>query len=335
MLRRLLPLVFAAILLLPNLVAADPIKLKLSFFTSDRSSIYQCELKPFVTAVNAEGKGLVEVVVYFSGAISPVQAKQPQLILDGAADMAIVVPSYSPKLFADSAVMELPGLFRDASEGSHIFGRLIESGGLKGYGDFLALSAVVSAGESIHSRKPIARLADLRGQRIRVNNQIEADTLRQFGAIPNELAVNGTMDSLAAGKVDGATVPAGLLFEFGFGRLTANHYMIRLGGVPHALLMSRAKFNKLPPQVQDILRKNSGAWLSRRTVACFADKNRQVLAQLEKDPRRHVVFPSAADLADSKRVFDRVTEHWASASPHNRQLLDRVKSEIARLRATE
>lgn len=41
---------------LPAMTAAEPVILELSFFTSDRSNIYQCQIKPFVDAVNADAQ---------------------------------------------------------------------------------------------------------------------------------------------------------------------------------------------------------------------------------------------------------------------------------------
>jgi len=135
---------------------AEPIELKFSFFTSDRSNIYQAAIKPFVDAVNNEGKGLIEIKVYFSGAISTVLAEQPQLVANDTADMGIIVPALSPERFGDSAVMELPGLYRDPREASLVFIRLIEAGTLEGYGDFFVIGAFVSGPEDVNSRKPIA-----------------------------------------------------------------------------------------------------------------------------------------------------------------------------------
>src|SRR3569832_2082678 len=91
---------------------AEPIVLKLSFYTSDRSTIYQCQVKPFVDAVNAEGAGLVRIEVYFSGAISPAQAEQPSLVRSGGADLAAIVPGATPDDFPDTTVFGAPGLFR-------------------------------------------------------------------------------------------------------------------------------------------------------------------------------------------------------------------------------
>jgi TRAP-type transport system periplasmic protein len=64
---------------------------------------------------------LLQVEVYFSGALGKDIAQQPQLLLDGAFDIAFVIPGYTPNQFPDNALMELPGQFRDMREGSFIY----------------------------------------------------------------------------------------------------------------------------------------------------------------------------------------------------------------------
>jgi len=99
MLRFISIAVSVGLLLLPKLAAADPINLKLSFFTSDRSVIYRNSVKPLVDAVNAEGAGVVHIDVYFSGAISAVQNQQPRLVSEDAADLALIVPGQTAGTF--------------------------------------------------------------------------------------------------------------------------------------------------------------------------------------------------------------------------------------------
>ena len=102
--------------LLPAASVAEPIKLKLAYFSSDRDAPYMAVLKPFVDAVNKDAKGILEVQIYPGGVLGRSYAQQAQLVLDGTADMAWVNPSLTPELFADVAVMQLPGLFRDLKE---------------------------------------------------------------------------------------------------------------------------------------------------------------------------------------------------------------------------
>jgi TRAP-type transport system periplasmic protein len=320
----------AAVLLWPALAAADPINLKLSFFTSDRSLIYQTSVKPFVDAVNAQGNGLIHIEVYFSGAISPVQSRQPQLVSDGKADLAVIVPAQSPERFYDCPALALPGLFPNTQIASRIYGDLANSGMLAGYEDFYIVGTFVSAPEAVNSRREIASMADLKGLRIRVNNMMEANTLQQFGAVPVVLPLNQTSDAVSAGTIDAATAPPSMLSEFGLGRVTTYHYMMGLGAVPTVLLMNRKKFESLPPQAQSIIRKYSGQWLSDYSAKQFDLSDRAALEALKADSRRHVIFPSGADASSIHAVYGRVIEDYAGSSDHDRDLLTRIRAELAK-----
>ena len=331
MFRYFLRIAAMVLILLPAMAAAEPTKLKLSFYTSDRSNIYQNSIKPFVESVNDEGRGLIEIEVYFGGTINKVQANEPQLVADGTADIALITIGRSPNMFPDSTVMTLPGIFPDQRQASLVFTRLIELGALKGYEDFFVVGAFVSDAESIHSRKPIASIEDLKGLTIRTNNKTEAAVLERLGAKAVPIAINQTMEALSAGKIDGATFPPSMVFDFGVGRVANQHYMIRLGGVPVALVMNRKKFESLPPQAQAIIRKYSGQWLAERSVTGMDALDKLTLAQLKSDPRRTVVFPSPSDAKGAQRVFASVVEEWAAQSPHNRELLGLVRVEIAKL----
>jgi TRAP-type C4-dicarboxylate transport system substrate-binding protein len=99
-----------ALALLPTVANADPAVLKLAFFSSDRSTTYLAAVKPFVDAVNADGKGLVEIVLHSGGVLGREIAQQPQVVLNGSADIAFVVPGYSPERFPDNAAVEFVGL---------------------------------------------------------------------------------------------------------------------------------------------------------------------------------------------------------------------------------
>ena len=329
----LAPLAMIGLVMLPLVARAEPIKLKFSFFTSDRSSIYQNLVRPFVEAVNEEGQGLIEIDMYFSGSISRVQSDQPQLVADGTADMALIVPGRTPARFGDTSVMELPGLYRDSREASLVFTRLIQAGALKGYNEFFVISAFVAGAESIHSRKPIATNADLKGLAIRTNNQIEAQVLKKLDANPIVIPINETTEAISVGKIDGATFPPSMLFEFGIGRVTSHHYMIQMGGAPTVLVMNRSKFESLPPGAQAIIRKYSGQWSGGRAVTGMDALDKLTFDQIKSDPRREVTFPSPSDLQKIRRVYASVVEDWAGKSAHDRELLGMVEAELAKLRS--
>jgi TRAP-type C4-dicarboxylate transport system substrate-binding protein len=100
------------------------------------------------------------------------------------------------------------------------------------------------------------------------------------------------------------------------------------------LVMNRKKFESLPAEAQAIIRKHSGDQSALRTASGFDALNREIVKKLEADSRRKVVFPSPADLATSKHVFDKVIAQWADLKPHNHELLTRVRAEIAKFNST-
>jgi hypothetical protein len=145
----------AIVLTLPFAATAEPIQLKLAFFGSEETLTYLSGIKPFVDGVNAEGQGIIKIRVYPGGALGKAIADQPQLVIDGVADIAYVIPGQTPYRFPDNGLLEQPGIFRDAREGTLAYTRLIAAGALRGYQDFFVIGAYTAAPNFIHSREPI------------------------------------------------------------------------------------------------------------------------------------------------------------------------------------
>lgn len=335
MIKNLVRCVLLAMALLPTKVLAEPIKLKLALVTSDRSLVYLGGVKPFVDAVNAEAKGSLEIEVQFSGALGKEPAQQAQMVADGVADLAFIFPGYSPERFSDDTVIELPGLFQDAREASMAFTRLIAAGALKGYEDFYVIGAYTSPLETIHSRRPIASIDDLKGMNIRVSNATEAAALQRLGVRPVTIPVNMVSEAISNGTMDGAVLPPAMLFEFGVGRVTSYHYLLNISVTPLALVMNRKKFDSLPEEAKDIIRKHSGEWPLASFVQAFDAVNSQVMGQLASNSQRKIVYPSQTDLDTAKAAFKSFVDEWVARSPNNQKQLEIVQTEIAKLRASQ
>jgi TRAP-type C4-dicarboxylate transport system substrate-binding protein len=312
--------------------SSDPVKLKLSFFSSDSAYLYMGGVKPFVDAVNSEAKGLLEIEVFFRGALGKA-AQQPQLVRDGIADIALVVPGYTADQFPDNAVIELPGLFRDQREASLTYTRIIAANALRGYEDFFVITAFTVEPHSIHTRQPIASLDDLKGLKIRANNPTEATTFEKLGMRAIVMPANQIAEALGSGAIDGAALPPAMLAEFGLGRLATYHYMIHADAPSLALVMSRSKFESLPPASQAIIRKHSGEWSVAQSNAFFEEINAKAMQQLLSEPKRHVIFPSQSDRVRIDAAFKEVIDEWVAKQPRNVGLLNLVRSEIRKLQS--
>jgi TRAP-type C4-dicarboxylate transport system substrate-binding protein len=332
MIKTLACLTVAATVLFSSALAAEPIKLKFSFFSSDREGNYLEAVKPFVDAVNASG--VIHIDVYLSGALGKSYPGQAQLVLDGGADLAFVNPGLTPDLFPDNTAIALPGLFRDAREATLVYTRVVASGALRGYEDFFVVAALGTWPLSIHTRPPVASLEDLRGKKIRAINPTEVATLKALGIAPEVLPINQTAEAISFGKIDGSTAEPQALVEFGIARVTSHHYLLGLGTAPLLILMNRKKFEGLPKEGRDLIRKYSGEWLAARYVEAYQASATPILEQLKSDPKRTVIVPSQSDLDTAHAAFRTVLKEWQAKSPHHRVLMTVVEAEIARLRST-
>ncbi|WP_051380425.1 TRAP transporter substrate-binding protein DctP [Bradyrhizobium sp. WSM1743] len=325
-------LAIVSLSLLPSSLIAEPIKLKVAFYSSDQSMSFRGAVKPFTDAIGSAANGAVQFEFFFSGALGKDVAMQSQLVRGGAADITFAVPGVSPDLFPDNAVLELPGLYHDSREATLVYTRLIAQNMLRGYDDFYVIAACVTEPETIHSHVPIKSLADLSGKRIRINNPREGAVLEKLGAIPVLMPITKIAEAISSGKLDAAVVSPTPLSDYGIKRVTPYHYFLGTSGAPLLTLMNRKRFEALPVQTQDIIRAYSGQWAAERFIAAYDAGDEAVMQQLKSDPKRTLVFPSAADRETAQQVFDRVIDHWASSSERNRELLQAAKAELLKLR---
>lgn len=311
---------------------ADPIKLKLAFYSSDRAAPYQAAIKPFIEAVNADAKGLIEIQLYPSGVLAKDMAAQAKLVLDGGADLAFILPGYTPDLFPDTAVIELPGLFRDGREATYVFTRLIAEKALRGYRELVVIGAYATEPESLHGRVPIASSLDLKGKRIRVGNADMAAAMEKFGAIPVLMQMTDIANALSSGNIDAAIIARAPLGDFGISRVATHHFFMTTGVAPMALVMNRRAFENLPKEAQAIILKYSGTWTAQRFAEIYAGFDRSAMARLQSDPKRQIVMPSADDAKRIDAAFKLVSNELVAGNPHYQSLLEAVDNEIQNLR---
>jgi TRAP-type C4-dicarboxylate transport system substrate-binding protein len=292
-------------------------------------------MKPFIDAVNADPAGLVQIEVSFSGALGKDPAKQLQLVLDGTADLAFVVPGYTPERFRDNTVIELPGQFRNIREATEVFTRLVAENALNGYDDLFVVGAFATEPESIHTNVPVDSLADLKGKRIRANNPVQAGALERLGMVAVRMPINKVSAAISSGEIDGAAVPPAPLIEFGIARVAAHHYLLGVASAPLTVVMNRAKFDSLPVEAQEVIRKFSGEWTAERYIATYEVENANAISELKADPNRQVVLPSRSDLDRAEAAFRAEVENWRAADPRNAELLAKAEAVLAEIRSSQ
>ena len=224
---------FAAFL--PLNAGAEPVILKLSFFASETEVNYARAIKPWVDAVNADPSGAVKIEAYPNGALGKALPAQPQLILDGVADIAFVNPSLGPGRFPDDQVFELPGLLQNLTEGVKLYEELLKANLLRGYSDYYVVGAFMNPQYMVFVRRPVKSLADLKGMKVRINGAVIGQTVKELGMVPVLMPPNEVVEAMGRGTIDATTTVPAAIVDFGIDRVTSHDYLLPLGAGPLAV----------------------------------------------------------------------------------------------------
>jgi TRAP-type C4-dicarboxylate transport system substrate-binding protein len=318
--------------LLPAAARGETIKLKFADFAPDTEIVYVAAIKPFIAAVNQEAKGIIEIEAFPNGALGRNLPQQAQMVLDGVADFAFIIPGATPGRFADNNLMELPGLFQDARDSTLAYNTLVNAGRLRGYEPYFVVAALGTPPSSIHTRARVATVNDLKGRKIRATNAMEARAVKALGAATVLMPVTEAGEAIARGTIDGTTMYSVPLVDFGLAQVANQHYVANIGISPLAVVMSKEKFDQLPAAGQEAIRKYSGAWFTDRYIAAASAANDKAMKSFADNAKAKVVSPTAADRERLAAAYRSVVEQWAAEAPHNAELLDALQTELAKIR---
>ncbi|MBL0422951.1 TRAP transporter substrate-binding protein DctP [Ramlibacter sp. AW1] len=311
----------------------QPIKLKFAWFSPDRERLFLTVVKPFAENIKKETNGQVEIELYPNGALGRAPQQQAQMVLDGVADFAMVVPTFTPGRFPESEVLESAGLFRDLAEGTRVFTKLVSSGVIKDYDQFVPIAVWSTPPFSIHTNFPVNSLNDLKGKRIRGSGVLQLEALKGLGMNTVGMAPTEVAEAIGRRTIDGTISQPAVVFDFGLDRVTSHDYFIRLGITPLTVMMNKAKFDSLPPNAQAAIRKYGLDWMARTYIESMVPYNASLVERMEKDPKRKVTRPTPAEEAQVQKVFDEVRAGWVAKSPRNAEIYKAVTEEIRKDRA--
>ncbi len=114
----------------------------------------------------------------------------------------------------------------------------------------------------IHTQKPVHQLEDLKGMKIRTTGLGEK-IITALGGVAVSMPMAETYDALQKGVVEGVLCPVEALFGWRLGEVvkyTTESYGASTTNC-NAIVMSKKKWDSLPPDIQQIIDKISEEWI--------------------------------------------------------------------------
>ena len=313
---------------------AQEVTLKLSAFIPPQAPTFAQVIKPWSEAVNADGKGILKIDTFPGGVLGGNPGLQPKMVTDGIADIALVIPAYSPGRFPDNDVMELPGMAKNSSESSLAIYRLYQRKLLRGYDEFYVVMLGTTNPYAIHTRAPVKTFTDIKGMKLRAGGPVASAALRALGVAPVGMPITQVAENISRGLLDGTGGDWDVMYSFRIMEVAKHHYMAAvLGTVPVAVLMNKKVYEGLPANARAIIDKHSGEAMSRRFGAVHDGIQSSRLAETKAAADQTMVFPSDAELAKLDAVMATVAEAWVKDHPNGQALFAALKEELAKIRA--
>ena len=314
---------------------AQEVTLKLSAFIPAQAPTFAQVIKPWSEAVNADGQGIIKIDTFPGGVLGGNPGLQPKMVTDGIADIALVIPAYSPGRFPDNDVMELPGMAKNSSESSLAVYRLYQRKLLRGYDDFYVVMLGTTNPYAIHTRSPVKSFTDVKGMKLRAGGPVASAALRALGVAPVGMPITQVAENISRGVLDGTGGDWDVMYSFRIMEAAKHHYMAAvLGTVPVAVLMNRKVYDGLPGKAKAIIDKHSGELMSRKFGGVHDGIQGAKLTETKAAADHTMVFPSDAELAKLDAIMATVIDTWVKDHPNGRALVAALKEELDKIRAT-
>lgn len=274
--------------------------------------LYEPWIEWFNERAAAEG---VSIRLFAGGTLGRNPLAQADMVRDGVADITITVPSYTPGVYPDFDVVELPGYIRSVAEGAHVINELYREGALRGYEDFHVVSIFTPGQYLLHTRTPIGSVADISGKRIRVGGQIQGQIIEALGGVPVTMGAGEMAENIDRRLIDGAAVDASVARSFRVADVATHHFAAPLGTLVFAIVMNRDVYESMPDSVKALLAE-SNDFLMERQIQSYGGFIDATMEMWEASADHTVVHPSEADLnAISDAVAGIVEQVRGAAAP--------------------
>ena len=202
--------------------------------------------------------GRLTVRQYPSGILNSSPAAQYSMLLNGVADIALVVPAYTPDLFPKTDLIGYPGVCETALGCTEALQRarsvLEQEFGARVLAFWSSTPPVLLTGET-----PVRTLEDMRGLKIRVSSRSDIPFIEALGASALMQPATELHQSLTTGVIDGiAIAPSGIV---AFRLHEPADYLttwLPISGLAFALLMNRDAYEALSAEERGWIRRSRG-----------------------------------------------------------------------------
>jgi TRAP-type transport system periplasmic protein len=318
-------------------IAQQTVTLKFHTFMAPTSNVWLNMHKAWMTKVEKDSGGRIKFEAYPAMQLGGTPVQLYDQARDGVVDVVWTLPGNTTGRFPRVEVFELPFIMSNAEATSKAYWEYVQTMAPDEFKETQVIALQVHGPGVIHtSDKPVHKVDDLRGLKMRAPTRQVNKMLASLGATPVGMPLPQIPDALSKGTITGCVIPWEVVPSVKVHELTKYHAEFDPAGgalytTTFVMAMNKAKYNSLPPDLKKVIDANSGmatsAWLGKVQQAGDAAGRKAAV-----DHGNTIFTVGAAEAQEFRRRSRQIEVEWVEDMNKRgfdgRKLLDTAKALI-------
>ncbi len=263
----LLGFTVATLLLLPVMAApVHAVELTYSIFfpASHGNTILATE---WAKEIEKRTNGAVKINMFPGGTLTPADQCYDGVV-KGISDIGMSVVSYVKGRFPLTEVIDMPLGYKNGAQATRLVNTYFEKFKPKEFDDVKMMYMHAHGPGILHSKKPVEKLEDLKGMKIRCTGT-SARVATALGGAPVAMPQSETYDALNKGVADATLAPAETLKGWKFAEVVKST-TLNYGSaysIAFFVAMNKKKWESLPKDVQATIEQVNKEWIEKTAKA--------------------------------------------------------------------
>jgi len=213
--------------------------------------------------IEKQTQGRVKITVFPGGTLTPAD-KCYDGVVKGISDIGMSVLGYTRGKFPLTEVIDLPLGYKNGLSATRLINQYYAKFQPKEFEEVKILYFHAHGPGILHTKKPVTKLEELKGLRIR-STGLSAKVVTALGGTPAAMPMGETYDALKRGMADGSMAPIESLEGWKWGEVVKS--TTESFGAAYStgffVAMNKEKWNALPPEIQKVIESVNQEWIGK------------------------------------------------------------------------
>ncbi|HME42038.1 MAG TPA: TRAP transporter substrate-binding protein [Syntrophorhabdales bacterium] len=217
--------------------------------------------------VEKRTNGRIKVTVFPNNTLTPA-VQTYDSVVKGIADIGLADAAYTRGKFPLTEVVGLPLGYKSATQATHMTNAFYNEFKPKEWDETRVLYFYSHGPGLLHSKRPVAKLEDVKGLKIR-SQGVAANIVQALGGAPVGMPMGEAYDALSKGVADAILCPFEAMKGWKLAEVVSSH-TLDYGAAytsAHFVVMNKAKWNSISPADQKVIEKVNDEWIEKEGKA--------------------------------------------------------------------